>query len=275
VVGGVPRYLEEVQTHQDAETNLKRMCFSPEGFLFSEFEKIFKDIFESSDVEYRNIVEELKDGSLEYKELCQKLGVEATGGFSKKLDILESSGFIKKDYVYNELGKKSRLFKLRICDNYVRYYLKYVHPRKDQIAKHLLEDLYLEDLKGWDVIVGLQFENLVLNNLRELLKLLQISPSSLQSASPYFQRQTEKMRACQIDLLIQTQKSIYPCEIKFKKQLDLSVCEEMEAKLEKCKFSSKRSVRPVLIYHGELQRPERFKETFVHLVSFEAMLMGI
>lgn len=274
VTGGVPRYLEEVQTHQDAESNIKRMCFSPEGFLFTEFEKIFKDIFEKSDVEYRTIIECLKDGALEYKELCQKLGLEATGGFSKKIEILESSGFLKKDYVYNEQGKKGRLFRLRICDNYVRYYLKYIYPRQQQIANHLLEDLYLEDLKGWDAMVGLQFENLVMNNLKDLLKILQVSPSSLQSASPYFQRHTEKMSACQIDLLIQTQKNIYPCEIKFKKNLESSICEEMEDKLKKLKFSSKRSVRPVLIYHGDLQRPERFKDTFVHLVRFEDLLVG-
>ena len=39
VTGGVPRYLEEVRPDQTAEQNIKRMCFSPEGLLFSEFER--------------------------------------------------------------------------------------------------------------------------------------------------------------------------------------------------------------------------------------------
>jgi AAA+ ATPase superfamily predicted ATPase len=45
ITGGVPRYLEEIIPSLSAEQNIKRMCFSKEGFLFTEFDKIFKDIF--------------------------------------------------------------------------------------------------------------------------------------------------------------------------------------------------------------------------------------
>ena len=273
ITGGIPRYLEEIQPDHDAESNIKRMCFSPEGFLFTEFESIFKDIFEKKDVEFRCLIDALKDGPLEYKELCKKLSLTPTGALSHKIDTLEESGFIKKDYTFNNMGKKSRIFRIRICDNYIRYYLKYIFPRREQISNHLLEDLHLDDLKGWSSIVGLQFENLVINNLKVILKILQIPPSSILSASPHFQRQTKNKDQCQIDLLIQTHKNIYPCEIKFKQEIDATVCDEMEIKLKKMKFTSSRSVRPVLIYHGELRRPDKIKETFTHTIRFKDLLL--
>ena len=48
VTGGIPRYLEEIDPKQTAEQNIKRLCFTPEGVLFNEFDKIFKDIFQKA-----------------------------------------------------------------------------------------------------------------------------------------------------------------------------------------------------------------------------------
>lgn len=104
------------------------------------------------------------------------------------------------------------------------------------------------------------------------MEYLQIPLSSLLSASPHFQRQTKIKDQCQIDLLIQTHKNIYPCEIKFKKEIGPSVCEEMDQKLKKMKFNSSRSIRPVLIYHGELRRENKIKETYTHVISFKDFL---
>ncbi|MBF0197066.1 MAG: ATPase [Planctomycetes bacterium] len=272
VTGGVPRYLEEVQTHMDAGYNIKRMCFTPEGFLYSEFDQIFKDIFEKKNDEYQRIIEVLKSGALEYADLARALKQESTGGLSKKVETLQEAGFIKKDYCFNQEGKRGRRFKIRICDNYIRYYIKYIYPRHEQIQNHLLDDLHLEDLSAWDAMIGLQFENLVLNNLKSICDVLQLAPSSIMSASPYYQKKTKQLQACQVDLLIQTKKNIYPCEVKFKDVIDSKVAEEMEDKLSKLKNTSRRSIRPVLIYHGDLKRPELLRETFQHFICFDDLL---
>ena len=56
----------------------------------------------------------------------------------------------------------------RIKDNYTRFYLHYVESRRTAITKGLFKFSSLEQLKGWDSILGLQFENLVLNHVEDL-----------------------------------------------------------------------------------------------------------
>lgn len=56
MIGGVPLYLEEIRPDQAAEQNIKRMCFSPEELLFTEFDKIFRDIFARRSATFKRIV---------------------------------------------------------------------------------------------------------------------------------------------------------------------------------------------------------------------------
>jgi hypothetical protein len=110
----------------------------------------------------------------------------------------------------------------------------------------------LEELSGWETIVGLQFENLVLNNLKSIIALLKIAPSSIISASPHFQHGTQRGESCQIDLLIRTRHTLYICEIKFRKKISVDVIDEVKNKMKALKFAKTLSLRPVLIYEGEL-----------------------
>jgi hypothetical protein len=65
VTGGVPRYLEEMNPALSADVNIQRMCFTPEGLLFKEFDLIFHDLFSRRDKVYREIVAALVNGSLD------------------------------------------------------------------------------------------------------------------------------------------------------------------------------------------------------------------
>ena len=65
VTGGVPRYLEELNPALSADANIQRMCLSPEGLLFNEFDNIFTDLFRSRNETYRRLVAALVDGPLD------------------------------------------------------------------------------------------------------------------------------------------------------------------------------------------------------------------
>lgn len=272
VTGGVPRYLEEINPKQSAEQNLKRMCYSTGGILLSEFDKIFSDIFDYRATEYAKIVEALGEGALEQTALCAKFNTNATGGFSRKLTHLIQSGFVARDFVWREGKLHPKLSRYRLKDNYLRFYLKYIAPRKEQIKQGILENVFLEDLPGWSTIMGLQFENLVLNNLATLIKLLKIPPSSILSASPYFQRETQRQKACQVDLLIETKHTLYVCEIKFCPNIMPGLIGEVTEKINRMKIPRHISVRPVLIYEGELSASLRERDFFCHLIDFQAFL---
>lgn len=272
VTGGVPRYLEEIHPEQTAEQNIKRMCFSKGGILVEEFDKIFNDIFGHRSEDYKTIIKLLVHGALDQTELCEKLGIVQTGGFSKILNVLQQSGFIARDYTWDGNVKRSKIYKYRLRDNYLRFYLKYIDPKKELINQGLYQDLHLEELPEWQTIMGLQFENLVLNNLSAIQRLLQISPTSVLSASPYYQHKTLRKEACQIDLLIQTKHTLYVCEIKFRKQIPLSVVEEVKEKINKLKVPKTTSIRPVLIYEGELSANVNSENFFSHLIPFAELL---
>lgn len=272
VTGGIPRYLEEMQPEQTAEQNIKRMCFSKGGVLVEEFDKIFVDTFGRRAEDYKKIVQALSHGHLDQTELCAKLDIPQTGGFSKMLIVLEQSGFLARDYVWSGDLKRTRLYKYRLKDNYLRFYFNYIEPKKLLIEQGIYHGLYLEELPEWLTIMGLQFENLVLNNVRAIQHMLQISPASVLSISPYFQHKTQRTEGCQIDLLIQTRYTVYVCEIKFRKKIPLSVVDELKEKIRKLKFPKTVSIRPVLIYEGELSENIRSENFFSHLISFSDLL---
>ena len=272
VTGGIPRYLEEIKPKETAEQNLKRLCFAKGGLLVEEFDKIFRDIFGRQADDYKQMAHILAQGSCDMGDLCKKLGVEPTGGISKKLQVLIQSGFVARDYVWEQNRRKSKLSKFRLKDNYLRFYLRYIEPKKHLIEQGLYEELFLEDLPEWPTLMGLQFENLVLNNLRALQSLLGISSTSILSAAPYFQQATRRKKALQVDLLIQCRFCLYVCEIKFAQKITPEVIEEVEQKIKKLSFRRPLSIRPVLIYQGELSPKVEKANFFSHLIPFERLL---
>ena len=273
VTGGVPRYLEEINPNLPAEENIRRICFSKEGFLFSEFDQIFQDIFSRRAPTYKRITAALISGSKTLSELSERLKRERGGDLSRYLEDLSASGFISKDVVFKP-GKKSasKLAKYRLKDNYLRFYLKYLEPIKGKIERGLFREVALESLAEWETIMGLQFENLVLNNIRSICSRLTINLNSVISASPYFQRKTKRWKPCQVDLLIETRFTFYVCEIKLRKMISRNVTKEVQAKIERLKLPKGYTIRPVLIYSGMLAHGIEADGYFDHLLDFNKLL---
>ena len=98
--------------------------------------------------------------------------------------------------------------------------------------------------------MGLQFENLVLNNRTLIHQSLNIKPEDIISENPFYQHRTARYRGCQIDYMIQTKfGTLYICEIKFSKNhIDSSVIGEVQQKISSLKYPKGYSCRPVLIH---------------------------
>ncbi len=239
VTGGVPRYLEEIDYSASSEQNIKDLCFRKEGILFNEFEKIFNDIFQKRSAMYRKVVHTLSDGPRNFSEICQRLSISPNG----------------------------------VISNYLRFYLKYIEPVQDKIEAGIYDEMFgLPEFSSYESILGLQFENLVLNNLQQVLKLLRIDPAQVISASPYFQNQTKRKRACQIDLLIDTRYALYICEIKFRRSIPATVIEEVDRKAKTLDSDGSKSLRKVLIYVGELATGVEKSGAFDYLIPFGDLL---
>jgi hypothetical protein len=274
VTGGVPRYLEEVDPSQTAEQNIERLCFRPGGLLFNEFGQIFHDIFSRRAETYRLIVATLIDGARSVSEISNALKQERGGSLSAAIEDLELAGFLRKEVSFNPATGKNlpRTIRYRIADNYLRFYLKYVEPVAEQIVKGLYRRTPLESLHAWDTIIGLQFENLVLENLVALLDKIGLTHVPVLNAGPYFQAKTQRSSGCQIDLLLRTKQSAYIFEVKFRPGIELSVIADVRKKIERLKVDRSLSVRSGLIYQGELDQEIAKTDFFDYLVPFERLL---
>jgi len=272
IVGGVPRYLEEIDTSKTAENNIHRICFSKEGFLFSEFDKIFQDIFGKRASIYSDIVQLLIGGPKEPNEIADALGKNPTGGLSDILSALAASGFISREYTWQISGRQSAQSRYRLRDNYLRFYLKYIEPVKSKVQKGLYKNISLENMKNWETIMGLQLENLVHNNINAIISSMEIPFESIINTGPFFQKRTKHQKGCQVDLLIETKYSVYICEIKYRTKIGMEVVNEMETKIERLKIPRLKSFRPVLIYLGELTANVKQSDAFTHLISLERLL---
>ena len=274
VAGGVPRYLEEVRPHESAGTTIQRLCFTKEGFLFNEFESIWSDLFSRRGPIYRRIVTALADGPQGLAKISRAAGAMRSGRLAGYLDDLELSGFVRKEPnldLQNTGGAPPKGTRYRIADPYVRFYLKQIVPKQSAIAGNRLSDVPLERIVNWDAVLGLHFETLILNNVLEVCRLLEIDPVSVISASPYFQRATLRRKGCQVDLLIQTRHSIWVCEIKCCRKIGMEIIHEMKKKVQALKVQH-HTIRTVLIYEAELSEDLRSEGYFDRLLPFERFL---
>ncbi|MBF0361388.1 MAG: ArsR family transcriptional regulator [Oligoflexia bacterium] len=273
VFGGIPRYLEEINPNETPEQNICRLCFNKNGFLLYEFDKIFSDIFSRRGPIYKKIVTQLINGPLSVTEVIDKLKVDKSGSISRYLDDLVNSGFLSEDTIYDLNGKSSKFSKFRIKDNYLRFALNYIEPNKKRILDNNFSFTALESLSLWNTIMGLQFENMILNNKELIIRYLNIDPNSIISSSPYFQRKTTKNKGgCQIDLMITTKNfQIYLIEIKFAVKITSETIEEMKYKLNVLKRPKHYTVHPILVYAGELS-PSIMAANLFQLISINDLI---
>lgn len=275
ITGGIPKYLEEVIPKLSAEENIRKLCFQPEGLLYREFDQIFSDLFLKRSKYFKHIVEQLGSSPLSIDQLCERLSVKKGGAISKRLNELILAGFVSADATWNiKTNNTSNLKQYRIKDNYLRFYLKYILPNKEQIEKGLFQVKSMSSLQGWNSIMGLQFENLVLNNFFKLFELLDIDPNDVIQFGPFFQRQTERKKGCQIDILIQTRhKVLYICEIKFSSsELGSNVISEMKEKIANLYYPKGMSIRTVLIHVNGVNEGIEDSGLFDYVVDFSDLI---
>jgi uncharacterized protein len=123
--------------------------------------------------------------------------------------------------------------------------------------------------------MGLQFENLVINNFKSLFFLLNIPYEEIVFAGPFFQKQRKKERGTQIDYLVQLKYNcLYLCEIKYsKKPIGKEIIDEVQKKMERLKLPKVPfSLRPVLIHVNGVSDEVQRSSFFTHIIDFSRFL---
>ena len=120
--------------------------------------------------------------------------------------------------------------------------------------------------------MGLTFENLVVNNLRDLIGPLHLERFLITSAAPWRRGKTKDAKGVQVDLLIQTRRSICVVEVKRQREIGREVIDEVAAKVEKVPRRAGVSVRTALVYEGRLAPIVEADGYFDAIVPFSRLL---
>lgn len=276
VTGGIPRYLEEIDPSLSAEENIRKQCFCPNAVLRTDFDEMFRDVITEQADFSAQVLRRLIDGPKNAAEIVAELELEKGGRVSGVLNRLQEAGFVAVDNGNNpETGEKPRERRFRLRDNYTRFYLKYIEPVKDIIDAGSFEFSSIGEFVDMDSVMGLAFENLVVNNYRELIPHLHLQGSAIMSAAPYRRRGTKGPRGrkgCQIDLLIQTRRAICVVEIKRKREIGRDIIEEVDAKIKAIKRPDGVSVKAALVYDGHLSPVAKADGYFDAIIPFSKLL---
>ena len=273
VTGGVPKYLNEIDPRLSPDENIRRLCFDPDGYLFKDFDRIFDDVFGGTLAAKKRILVALAEGPASVSELAERFGSDPNGHLSSDLGELEEAGFVAGSSGKNPTtGKDVREVRYRLRDNYTRFYLRYVLPKREAIRNGFFDYAPLERLQGWDAIMGLQFENLVLNNISSLVPLIGLSGKNVESAAPYFRSGRKSGNGVQVDYLVQLPKCTYVIEIKRKRSIGRSIEDEMQQKIDRLKLPRGRSVKTALVYEGELDPAVEEDGFFDYVVPADRLL---
>ena len=255
ITGGIPWYLEQIQANQNADENIKRLCFEKDGLLVHEFERIFNDLFSSRGEIYKKIITSLSQGMKTSAALQKTLSYSASGTLSQYLKALEICGFISKHPDWSlKTGKPSKLILYRLSDNYLRFYIHYIEPNLMKIEQGLFLESPLSSLPGWEPMLGFQLENLLLKNRFLLYQALGIHAQDIMIDNPYVQKTSGRKKGCQIDYLIQTKSNtLLVCEIKMRRrELGLEVIDAMKTKIASLALPKGFGIAPVLLHLGPI-----------------------
>ena len=273
LTGGVPKHLEEIRPELSVDENFRRLCFLPRSLLFREFNETFSRIFGIRVATRGRILRMLVDGRRSISELANRERRAINGSYTEALSDLCYAGFVAEESGMNPLtGKNVKESRYRLKDNYARFYLKNIEPRAAAIKAGLFEFASLEQLNGWDSILGLQFENLILNHVNDLFPHIGLEQSLVLSAAPYIQNATKRNEGCQIDLLIRTERTLIVVEIKRQREIRHEVVDEVAEKIRKLRYDKKLSVRTALVYGGHLSASIPADRYFDFIVPAEVLL---
>ena len=208
VMGGIPFYLENIQTNRSVAQNIDRMFFSTTGLLRTEYHDLYRSLFKHHE-RHLDIVEVLaqKVRGISRAEIVKKSSLTEGGSFSRVLAELEQSGFIQSFYPF---GKTNRDAMYRLTDPYTLFYFSFVKNSKAVGDGAWLARLGSPKWRAWS---GYAFEDICKYHTMSIKKALGIQ--AVYTETSIWQSQ-DPSGGAQIDLLLdRNDRIINVCEIKF------------------------------------------------------------
>lgn len=214
VMGGVPFYLKQAEPGLSSAQIIDKVCFSKDGLLRNEFEKLFSSLFDQSDQHVR-IVDVLRQNrsGMSRNLILSAAKIPSGGTASQILEELEESGFIVP---WIPFGKKSNDAIYRITDEFTLFYFDWIKPlgKRDPGDGYWLSLQNDPRRRAW---AGYAFEGICMKHVQQIKNALGIGMVETFHGPWYYSApKNSSGTGAQIDLLIDRKDAtINLCEIKF------------------------------------------------------------
>lgn len=208
VLGGIPFYWDAVEKGLSAPQIINRLCFESNGLLSNEFGRLYRSLFNKAERHEAIVAALAKKGKgLTREEISRESKISTGGGFTRILDELEESDFIRR---YTPFRKKRRNSLYQLSDFFSLFHIRFIKGRSTFDDDHWLKMIDNPEHRTWS---GYAFEQVCLAHLPQIKEALGISGVETETSS---WKSAGSGRGAQIDLLIDRRDGIINlCEMKF------------------------------------------------------------
>ena len=207
-MGGVPYYLEHIDTEYSAAENIDRLFFEDRSEMREEYNRLFFSLFRHPE-QYLDIVKLLSQHKkgLTRKEIAEKLKLPNNGHLGDMLDDLIYCDFIRE---YSN-GNKINNSIYQLIDFYTLFYHQFCHqPKTDR--HYWRNTIGTPTQNTW---YGLAYERVCLCHIQQIIYALRLDCIHTEF---YSWRSKTSSPAAQIDIVIDRADGIVTiCEVKYSK----------------------------------------------------------
>lgn len=207
IMGGIPYYLDMLETRMSLAQNIDYLLFRPSGALSGEFNNLYSALFVNSN-DYVAIVHSLstRRAGLTRNEIIAATGIASGNALTTMLRNLEACGFIRA-YRQFKAGRGNDIV-YQLIDFFTLFYFRFMNSR-DVVWQWEA----LQSKAEFYVWAGLTFELLVLHHVRLIKRKLSIEGVL---SREYTWRCVDAAGGAQVDLVIdRADNTVNLCEIKF------------------------------------------------------------
>lgn len=230
--GGVPYYLQQLDTTQSLLENISRLYFDPMGFLFEEPYSLLRQEFREP-ASYNSILRAIAAGANRPKEIADRTKLAQTS-LPRYLKALEAVGIAEKAVPFGENPETSKRGIYRLSEACYAFWFRFVMPYASDIESGLgravansLSDELLADY------LGHRFEALCVEWLVEQAKEGKL-PIPATAVSSWWGTNPDKRAQDDIDVLAadRVSKKLILGECKYRESFDETA--EIEDLMSKC-----------------------------------------
>lgn len=204
VFGGIPFYLEQIDTGLSAIQNINELCFSRGAIFREEYDNLYTSLFNKAE-RHIAIIEALatKNKGLSRQALIDQSKLPDGGSLNRLLKELQESSFTRR---YRSFGKRERDSLYQLVDLYSLFYLNFIEKSDPDDENFWINAMQSPLFRAWS---GYAFEMVCLHHVGQIKKALGISGVQ-SSVSGWMSNKA------QIDLLIDRKDQVVNlCEMKF------------------------------------------------------------